>query len=33
METGAKILHKDRDFDFISEHYPVVVVKETDADK
>jgi predicted nucleic acid-binding protein len=33
IETGARILHKDRDFDFIAKHYPVVVVKENDANK
>jgi predicted nucleic acid-binding protein len=33
IETGAKILHKDRDFDFIERHYPIVVIKEFDANK
>jgi len=33
IETGARILHKDRDFDFIATYYPVVVVKENDANK
>lgn len=28
IETGAAILHKDRDFDFIAEHYPIVIDKE-----
>ena len=28
IETGATILHKDRDFDYISEYYPVVTEKE-----
>ena len=28
IETGATILHKDRDFDYIAEYYPIVVEKE-----
>ena len=28
IETGAAILHKDRDFEFIAEHYPVITEKE-----
>ena len=28
IETGATILHKDRDFDFIAEHYPIITEKE-----
>ena len=28
IETGAAILHKDRDFDFIAEHYPIITEKE-----
>ena len=28
LETGAKILHKDRDFDFISDHYSIVTEKQ-----
>lgn len=28
METGAAILHKDRDFDYIAEHYPIITEKE-----
>ncbi len=27
IETGATILHRDRDFDRIGEHYPIVVEK------
>ena len=33
IETGAKILHKDRDFDFIAQHYPVVVLKKDHANQ
>ena len=25
IETGATILHKDRDFDFIARHYPIII--------
>jgi predicted nucleic acid-binding protein len=28
IETGATILHKDRDFEYIAEYYPVVTEKE-----
>ena len=28
IETGAAILHKDRDFEFIAEHYPIITEKE-----
>ena len=28
IETGATILHKDRDFEYIAEFYPVVTEKE-----
>jgi len=28
IETGAAILHKDRDFEFIAEHYPIIAEKE-----
>lgn len=28
IETGAVILHKDRDFDHIAKHFPVVVEKQ-----
>ena len=28
IETGANVLHKDRDFDFIAKHYPIIVEKE-----
>lgn len=28
IETGATILHKDRDFEYIAEHYPIVTEKE-----
>ncbi|MCC5835214.1 MAG: PIN domain-containing protein [Opitutales bacterium] len=27
IETGAVILHKDRDFDYIAQHYPIVTAK------
>ncbi len=27
IETGAIVLHKDRDFDFIARHYPLVTVE------
>ena len=27
IETGASILHKDRDFDRIAEFYPIVIEK------
>lgn len=27
IETGAAILHKDRDFEFIAEHYPIITEK------
>ena len=28
IETGATILRKDRDFEFIAEHYPIIAEKE-----
>jgi len=28
IETGASILHKDRDFEFISKHYPTITEKQ-----
>jgi predicted nucleic acid-binding protein len=28
IETGAMVLHKDRDFEFIAEHYPVITEKK-----
>lgn len=28
IETGATILHKDRDFEYIAEYFPVVTEKE-----
>lgn len=28
IETGASVLHKDRDFDYIAKHYPVMVETE-----
>lgn len=28
IETGATILHKDRDFEYIAEYYPIVTEKE-----
>jgi predicted nucleic acid-binding protein len=28
IETGATILHKDRDFDRIEEYYPIIVEKQ-----
>ena len=28
IEMGATILHKDRDFEFIAEHYPIITEKE-----
>lgn len=28
IETGAAILHKDRDFEFIADHYPIIIEKE-----
>tara|TARA_B110000438_G_scaffold254468_1_gene260719 strand:+ start:687 stop:1082 length:396 start_codon:yes stop_codon:yes gene_type:complete len=28
IETGATILHKDRDFDYIAKHYPVITETE-----
>ena len=28
IETGASILHKDRDFEYIADHYPVITEKE-----
>ncbi len=28
IETGATILHKDRDFDFIADNYPIIVEKK-----
>ena len=28
IETGATVLHKDRDFEFIAEHYPVITEEE-----
>ena len=28
IETGATILHKDRDFDFIAKHYPIMTEKK-----
>ena len=28
IETGAIVLHKDRDFEYIAEYYPVVTEKE-----
>ncbi|MEX2579339.1 MAG: PIN domain nuclease [Verrucomicrobiales bacterium] len=28
IETGAVILHKDRDFDYIAGHFPLVVEKQ-----
>ena len=28
IETGANVLHKDRDFDFIAKHYPMIVEEE-----
>lgn len=28
IETGASVLHKDRDFDYIANHYPVITEKE-----
>ncbi len=28
IETGASILHKDRDFDLIAEYYPVIIEKQ-----
>ncbi|RKX30085.1 MAG: PIN domain nuclease [Verrucomicrobia bacterium] len=28
IETGASILHRDRDFDFIAKYYPIIVEKE-----
>jgi len=28
IETGATILHKDRDFDYIAKHYPVIAETE-----
>jgi predicted nucleic acid-binding protein len=27
IETGAAILHKDRDFDYIANHFPIIVEK------
>ncbi len=27
IETGAVILHKDRDFDYIADHFPIIVEK------
>ena len=27
IETGAAILHKDRDFEFIAEYYPIITEK------
>lgn len=27
IETGAVILHKDRDFDYIANHFPIIVEK------
>jgi predicted nucleic acid-binding protein len=27
IETGATVLHKDRDFDFVAQHYPLVTVR------
>jgi predicted nucleic acid-binding protein len=27
IETGAVIMHKDRDFDYIANHFPIVVEK------
>ncbi|MDQ8200894.1 PIN domain nuclease [Pelagicoccus enzymogenes] len=28
IETGASVLHKDRDFEYIANHYPVITEKE-----
>lgn len=28
IETGATILHKDRDFDFIADNYPLIIEKK-----
>jgi predicted nucleic acid-binding protein len=28
IETGASVLHKDRDFEFIAEHYPIITEKQ-----
>lgn len=28
IETGATILHKDRDFDVIADHYPIITEKK-----
>jgi len=28
IETGATVLHKDRDFEFIANYYPVITEKE-----
>lgn len=28
METGSTILHKDRDFDVIADHYPIMVERK-----
>lgn len=28
IETGATILHKDRDFDVIADHYPIIIEKK-----
>lgn len=28
IETGASVLHKDRDFEYIADHYPVITEKE-----
>ena len=28
IETGASVLHRDRDFEFIALHYPVITEKE-----
>jgi len=28
IESGAKILHKDRDFEFIAKHYPILTISQ-----
>lgn len=28
IETGASILHKDRDFEFIAKHYPIITEQQ-----
>ena len=33
IETGAKILHKDRDFEFIASQYPVITHTQGSANK